>query len=83
MATKTVNLLRQQIRSLLDTLSPREQKILDMRFGLTDEIPHTLSEVGKAFGITPGRIRQIEARAIAKAVARVATAVRQQIKKSR
>ncbi len=59
-------LLRDRIEDILDDLSPREKKILDMRFGLTDGITHTLEEVGKEFGVTRERIRQIEAKALEK-----------------
>lgn len=47
-------------------LSSREQKILDMRFGLSDGVNHTLEEVGQEFGVNRERIRQIEAKAIEK-----------------
>jgi RNA polymerase primary sigma factor len=47
-------------------LSEREQKILNMRFGLEDGVSHTLEEVGKTFGVTRERIRQIEAKALEK-----------------
>ncbi|MEK7680764.1 MAG: sigma factor-like helix-turn-helix DNA-binding protein, partial [Patescibacteria group bacterium] len=47
-------------------LSPREQKILEMRFGLTDGVTHTLEEVGQEFDVTRERIRQIEAKALEK-----------------
>ena len=47
-------------------LSPREQKILKMRFGLEDGRTHTLEEVGKEFGVTRERIRQIEAKSLQK-----------------
>ena len=47
-------------------LSPREQKILEMRFGLGDGVTHTLEEVGREFGVTRERIRQIEAKALRK-----------------
>ena len=47
-------------------LTPREQKILAMRFGINDGITHTLEEVGHEFGVTREKIRQIEARAIEK-----------------
>ncbi len=57
-------LLKEQIRDILVDLTEREQKILSMRFGLEDNITHTLEEVGKDFGVTRERIRQIEAKAI-------------------
>ena len=59
-------LLRQQLKEILGDLSPREQKILKMRFGLDDGITHTLEEVGKEFGVTRERIRQIEAKTLEK-----------------
>jgi RNA polymerase primary sigma factor len=55
-------LLQDQIKEVLDTLSPKERKILEMRYGLVDGIQHTLEEVGKEFGVTRERIRQIEAK---------------------
>jgi len=57
-------LLKDQIRSILDELTDREKKILELRFGLTDDVTHTLEEVGKVFGVTRERIRQIEAKAL-------------------
>jgi len=59
-------LLADQIEEILKDLFPKEQKILRMRFGLRGEIPHTLEEVGKEFGVTRERIRQIEAKALEK-----------------
>jgi RNA polymerase primary sigma factor len=59
-------LLRGRMNDILVDLAPREKKILDMRFGLTDGITHTLEEVGKEFGVTRERIRQIEAKALEK-----------------
>lgn len=59
-----MQLLRDHVRDILDTLSPREQKILEMRFGLNDGVAHTLEEVGQEFGVTRERIRQIEAKAL-------------------
>ncbi len=56
--------LREQIMQIISDLTPREQKILRMRFGLDDGITHTLEEVGKEFGVTRERIRQIEAKSI-------------------
>jgi RNA polymerase primary sigma factor len=57
-------LLRERLKEVLIDLTPREQKILAMRFGLEDGITHTLEEVGKEFGVTRERIRQIEAKAL-------------------
>ncbi len=59
-------LLRERLNEILDELSPRERKIIEMRFGLKDGICHTLEEVGKEFGVTRERIRQIEAKALEK-----------------
>lgn len=57
-------LLREYVQEVLRDLDPREQKILKMRFGLEDGVTHTLEEVGKEFGVTRERIRQIEAKAL-------------------
>jgi RNA polymerase primary sigma factor len=59
-------ILKAHIQEIIDDLTPREQKILDMRFGLTDGVTHTLEEVGKVFSVTRERIRQIEAKALEK-----------------
>jgi len=59
-------LLREQIRNVLGFLSEREREVLEMRFGLNDGKDHTLEEVGKNFGVTRERIRQIEAKALRK-----------------
>ena len=59
-------LLKEQIKEILLDLTPREQKILAMRFGLDDNITRTLEEVGKVFGVTRERIRQIEAKSLEK-----------------
>jgi len=59
-------LLRDYIKEAMKDLSPREQKILEMRFGLVDGVTHTLEEVGKEFDVTRERIRQIEAKALDK-----------------
>ncbi len=56
-------ILADQVKEILGDLSPKEQKILEMRNGLLDGITHTLEEVGKEFGVTRERIRQIEAKA--------------------
>lgn len=57
-------ILRGRLKEVLVDLTPREQKILSMRFGLEDGITHTLEEVGKEFSVTRERIRQIEAKAL-------------------
>ncbi len=59
-------LLREQLEDVLDTLTPREQKVLRLRFGLDDGRTRTLEEVGQVFGVTRERIRQIEAKALRK-----------------
>lgn len=59
-------LLRQNLFSVLGTLSPREQKVLELRFGLRDGKMRTLETVGREFGVTRERIRQIEAKALRK-----------------
>ena len=59
-------LLKEKIKEVIVDLTPREQRILQMRFGLEDGITHTLEEVGKEFGVTRERIRQIEAKALNK-----------------
>ena len=59
-------LLTEHVTSVLNELTPREQKILKIRFGLEDGIAHTLEEVGQEFGVTRKRIRQIEAKALEK-----------------
>jgi RNA polymerase primary sigma factor len=59
-------MLRDLIKEIMIDLSEREQQILKMRFGLDDGVSHTLEEVGKAFGVTRERIRQIEAKALEK-----------------
>ncbi|HRQ86480.1 MAG TPA: RNA polymerase sigma factor RpoD [Candidatus Saccharibacteria bacterium] len=59
-------LLKEQVQDILSTLSDREQKIIKMRFGLENGKNHTLEEVGQEFAVTRERIRQIEAKALAK-----------------
>jgi RNA polymerase primary sigma factor len=59
-------LLREQLSDVLHTLTPREEKVLRLRFGLEDGRPRTLEEVGREFQVTRERIRQIEAKALRK-----------------
>ncbi len=59
-----LKLLGDHVRKVISDLTPREQKILEMRFGLSDGVAHTLEEVGQEFGVTRERIRQIEAKAL-------------------
>lgn len=59
-------ILQEHVKEILSDLTPREQKILEMRFGLIDGVSHTLEEVGKEFDVTRERIRQIEAKALEK-----------------
>ncbi len=59
-------MLRQQIAAALDQLSERERRVLELRYGLADGQPRTLEEVGKAFGVTRERVRQIEVKALRK-----------------
>jgi RNA polymerase primary sigma factor len=58
--------LREQTASILKMLTPREERILRMRFGLGDGVPRTLDEVGRTIGVTRERIRQIEAEVVRK-----------------
>jgi len=58
------NLLKERLEEISTELTPREKKILAMRFGLEDGVTHTLEEVGKVFGVTRERIRQIQAKAL-------------------
>ena len=62
----TFTLLKEQLNDVLDTLTPREKKVLILRFGLEDGRGRTLEEVGKEFNVTRERIRQIEAKALRK-----------------
>ena len=57
-------ILSEQVKEILSDLSPKERKILEMRHGLMDGVYHTLEEVGREFGVTRERIRQIEAKAL-------------------
>lgn len=60
------NMLREQLMSVLESLTPREQKVIRLRYGLDDSHPRTLEEVGREFSVTRERIRQIEAKALRK-----------------
>lgn len=62
----SLQLLKDHVKDIIRELPPREQKILEMRFGLLDGVAHTLEEVGQEFGVTRERIRQIEAKALEK-----------------
>ena len=62
----TNEILKEEIKSVLETLQPREQQVLELRFGLIDGTSYTLEEVGKKFNVTRERIRQIEAKALRK-----------------
>ena len=59
-------LLKEQLIEILDTLTPREEMVIRLRYGIDDGHPRTLEEVGKEFGVTRERIRQIEAKALRK-----------------
>jgi RNA polymerase primary sigma factor len=59
-------LLQEQLESVLDTLNDREKQVIRLRFGLIDGHPHTLEEVGREFGVTRERIRQIESKTLSK-----------------
>ena len=60
------NMLKEQLINVLDSLTPREEKVLRLRYGIDDGKPRTLEEVGKEFNVTRERIRQIEAKALRK-----------------
>lgn len=60
------SMLKEQLLAVLDTLTPREEMVLRLRYGIDDGHPRTLEEVGKEFGVTRERIRQIEAKALRK-----------------
>lgn len=62
----TQDILRLQLLQVIETLTPREQKVIRLRYGLDDNHPRTLEEVGKEFNVTRERIRQIEAKALRK-----------------
>lgn len=62
----TEEMLREQLKQIIETLTPREQKVIKLRYGLEDNHTRTLEEVGKEFNVTRERIRQIEAKALRK-----------------
>ena len=59
-------MLKSQLFAVIDTLTPREQKVIRLRYGLDDGYPKTLEQVGVEFNVTRERIRQIEAKALRK-----------------
>jgi RNA polymerase primary sigma factor len=59
-------LLQEQVAGILHTLTVREKRVIELRYGMTDGRPHTLEEVGAAFGVTRERIRQIEGKTLSK-----------------
>jgi RNA polymerase primary sigma factor len=65
-AAASLTMLRDEVEDILDTLTPRERRVLQLRFGMIDGHQRTLDEVGKRFGVTRERIRQIEAKALRK-----------------
>ncbi|MBO4570243.1 MAG: sigma-70 family RNA polymerase sigma factor, partial [Clostridia bacterium] len=62
----TILMLKEQLLDVLNTLTPREQKVIMLRYGIDDGHPRTLEEVGREFNVTRERIRQIEAKALKK-----------------
>ena len=58
--------LKEQTRKVLATLTPRQERVLRLRFGIDENADHTLEEVGQDFGVTRERIRQVEAKALRK-----------------
>ena len=60
------SMLKEQLLAVIDTLTPREQKVIRLRYGIDDAHPRTLEEVGKEFNVTRERIRQIESKALKK-----------------
>ena len=66
MDSATLEMLKEQVRSVLSSLNERERNVLEMRFGFRDGRTHTLEEVGQMFGVTRERVRQIEAKALRK-----------------
>ncbi len=60
------SMLQEQLSKVLDGLSERERKVIELRFGLVDGHPRTLEEVGREFGVTRERIRQIESKTLCK-----------------
>jgi RNA polymerase primary sigma factor len=59
-------MMQEQLETVLESLGAREQKVIEMRFGLTDGQPRTLEEVGAEFGVTRERVRQIESKTLSK-----------------
>lgn len=62
----TQSLLREQVEGVLDSLTPRERRVVQLRYGLSGEDEHSWEEIGRAFNVTRESIRQIEAKALRK-----------------
>ena len=60
------SLLQRQIRQVMETLSPRESGVIEMRYGIKDGQPKTLDDIGRVYGVTRERIRQIESKTMSK-----------------
>ena len=66
MSTANLTMLQHELRRVLETLTPKEQRVISLRFGLEDDMPRTLEEIGQVFDLSRERIRQIEMKALSK-----------------